>query len=184
METKSVLQKLNDLQNKTKLVSWHLIRYLNLFFNIFSMTITELKSSIKIEEVANFLGMHLNSQDKTTCPFHADKTPSLQFSKDKQIATCFSSNCTAGTMDVIDLVSKHENLSTHEAINWLTSNFSLQTNALPLKQKQMQTNFSPAKRKQILQELFAGFERSFIASKPARNYLEGRNIAHKRFRVG
>ncbi len=81
------------------------------------MTIPELKSQLKITEVAKSLGVVINGQDKACCPFHVDKPPSLQFSKDKQIATCFSSNCNAGTMDVIDLVEKHEKLSTHEAIN-------------------------------------------------------------------
>jgi DNA primase len=50
------------------------------------------------------------------CPFHDDKSPSLQFSKEKNICTCFSSKCNAGTMDIIGLTEKKLNLNTHEAI--------------------------------------------------------------------
>jgi DNA primase len=48
--------------------------------------------------------------------FHDDKTPSLQFSKEKNICTCFSSKCDAGSMDIIGLTEKKLMLNTHEAI--------------------------------------------------------------------
>jgi DNA primase len=78
------------------------------------MEITKIKSSLEITEVAKELGIEINLKTKKAlCPFHADKTPSLQFSKEKQIATCFSSNCNAGTMDVIGLTEKKLSLTTH-----------------------------------------------------------------------
>ncbi len=150
------------------------------------MTIQEIKQNLQITEVAKALGIQINSQDKACCPFHADKTPSLQFSKEKQIATCFSSNCDAGTMDVIDLVAKHEKLSTHEAINWLKQEFNLKTIQSPITKpmKTEEQNLSPENRIEILKGVFESFEKCFISSKPARNYLENRNIDHKRFRIG
>ncbi|WMJ75291.1 CHC2 zinc finger domain-containing protein [Cytophagaceae bacterium ABcell3] len=86
------------------------------------MEIKELKARLDIIEVAQNLGLSLDRQNKTRCPFHNDKTPSLQFSKEKQICTCFSSNCTAGTMDVISLTEKYLKVTTHEAIKWLKEN--------------------------------------------------------------
>jgi DNA primase len=80
------------------------------------MEINELKSSVSIIEVADRLGIQVNKQGKAHCPFHDDKTPSLQFSKEKNIATCFSSRCSAGTMDIIGLTEKYMKVNTHEAI--------------------------------------------------------------------
>lgn len=83
------------------------------------MTITELKNSIQITDVAEHLGIQIGKSDKACCLFHNDKTPSFQFSKEKQIVTCFSSNCDFGTKDVIGLTEKKLNLTTHQAINYL-----------------------------------------------------------------
>ncbi|MBI3141713.1 MAG: hypothetical protein HYZ16_02675 [Bacteroidetes bacterium] len=70
------------------------------------MDIQALKSRLDILEIAQSLGIRTDKNGKALCPFHNDKTPSLQFSREKQISTCFSSNCSAGTMDVVELVKK------------------------------------------------------------------------------
>jgi DNA primase len=80
------------------------------------MEIQDLKQQLTILEVADRLGIQVNKQGKAHCPFHDDKTPSLQFSKEKNIATCFSSRCNAGTMDIIGLTEKYMKVNTHEAI--------------------------------------------------------------------
>jgi len=49
------------------------------------MEITQIKSSLEITQVAAQLGISINPRTKRAlCPFHPDKTPSLQFSKEKQ----------------------------------------------------------------------------------------------------
>jgi DNA primase len=88
------------------------------------MEIQALKSHLDICEVAKRLGIKINKYHKALCPFHDDKRPSLQFDKEKQIATCFSGKCQAGTMDAINLVEKLQKLNTHEAILWLEKEFS------------------------------------------------------------
>jgi DNA primase len=84
--------------------------------NFFLMEIQDLKQHFTILDVADLLGIQVNKQGKAHCPFHEDKTPSLQFSKEKNIATCFSSRCSAGTMDIIGLTEKYMKINTHEAI--------------------------------------------------------------------
>ena len=84
------------------------------------MSITALKAKNEIIEVAQKLGIKVDPKSgKALCPFHNDKNPSLQFSKEKQIATCFSGNCSAGTMDVITLVEQYLKVSNVEAIKYL-----------------------------------------------------------------
>lgn len=80
------------------------------------MEIQDLKQQLTILEEADRLGIQLGKNGKTHCPFHDDKIPSLQFSKEKNIATCFSSRCSAGTMDIIGLTEKYLKINTHEAI--------------------------------------------------------------------
>jgi DNA primase len=80
------------------------------------MEISALKQQLTILEVADRLDIRVDKQGKALCPFHDDKTPSLQFSREKNICTCFSSKCSAGTMDIIGLTEKKLNLNTHEAI--------------------------------------------------------------------
>jgi len=81
---------------------------------------------------------------RANCPFHDDKTPSLQFSKEKQIATCFSSNCTAGTMDVISLVEKKLNLNTHQALLYLQQNIGISNGQPKTKSNKETTDYEKA----------------------------------------
>lgn len=84
------------------------------------MSLEDVKRANNILEVAERLGINVDPKSgKACCPFHNDKNPSLQFSKEKQIATCFSGNCDAGTMDVITLVQKKLNTDAIGALKWL-----------------------------------------------------------------
>jgi DNA primase len=79
------------------------------------MTLTELKSQVNIVSVMEKLGVQLDAKGKCKCPFHSDKNPSMQISQQKQIATCFSSNCDAGTMDILDVIGKKYQFNVHES---------------------------------------------------------------------
>jgi len=69
--------------------------------------------------VLHYYGLKPDKQSRLHCPFHEDKTPSLQVYYKTQTAYCFSSNCkTHGkSMDVIDFVMHQENATKAEAIN-------------------------------------------------------------------
>ncbi len=139
------------------------------------MDIAELKSRLSILAVANQLGIQVNKYRKALCPFHDDKRPSLQFSEDKQICTCFSSAC-AGTMDAISLVERKLNVTTHEAIKWLQQEFNI-TASTPQKAEPVKTEVNYAK-------LFKVFEGNFKKSEKAQNYLKGRSLIRAAHEVG
>lgn len=143
------------------------------------MEIKDIKSRVNILEVASHLGIKIDNKTKrANCPFHNDKTPSLQFSKEKQIATCFSSNCNAGTMDAISLTECYLKLSTHEALKYL-ADFAGATpiNNTP-KPQPMQD------RTEVLKKAFNHFTNSLVASNPAQQYLESRNLNYQLLTVG
>lgn len=132
------------------------------------MKIEVLKQRLDIYEVAERLGIEINRYHKAICPFHDDKRPSLQFSKEKQIATCFSGNCTAGTMDAINLVENRLSLSTKEAIAWLAKEFSI-TDASFIKDESSTPGVNYTK-------LFKVFESNLKKSKKAQEYLASRGL--------
>jgi len=135
------------------------------------MDIKTLKTQLDIYQVAERLNIPINKYHKALCPFHHDKTPSLQFSREKQIATCFSSNCTAGTMDVINLTEKKLSLSTHEAIKWLETEFNLQQGSTPVvgePQKPAPVNYA---------KLFKVFAANLKKSSKGKAYLKERGLS-------
>ena len=139
------------------------------------MTITELKNNIQITDVAEHLGINIGKSDKACCPFHNDKTPSFQFSKEKQIVTCFSSNCDFGTKDAIGLTEKKLNLTTHEAINYLKSNFRNHSFTVPVVQPKEEINFK---------KVFEQLESTILNSKVPKEYLEQRGLDYKQIQIG
>jgi hypothetical protein len=59
-----------------------------------------------------------DKQGRLLCPFHEDKTPSLQVYYKTHTCYCFSSNCKThgNALDVIDFIMHKENISKHEAL--------------------------------------------------------------------
>ncbi|MCP4442064.1 MAG: hypothetical protein GY810_24405, partial [Aureispira sp.] len=127
------------------------------------MTIQEIKSRINILELAFHLGIKVDPKTKKAlCPFHDDKNPSLQFSEKKQIVTCFSSRCDAGTMDVIKLTEKYLKKSTAEAIQYLKEYLGEPKKEIP--------NYA---------EMLKDMQRSYRASKLGREYAKSRNVQNE-----
>jgi DNA primase len=155
------------------------------------MEIHELKTRLSITEVAQKLGIQINRQGRANCPFHNDKTPSLQFSKEKNICTCFSTNCTAGTMDIISLTEKYKNITTHEALKYLSEIVGeSEASRTPSKNNQLgeQLKVKPINNKPTtIMNYPTDFEQmqsSFISSSTARNYAESRNLNWKALQIG
>ena len=137
------------------------------------MTIAELKSQLDILAVATHLGIAVDKHGKAHCPFHDDNTPSLQFSREKQIATCFSSNCTAGTMDVIALTEKKLGLTTPQALKYLSELAGLPATVKPPKATTTAPPVPPAP--DYVQD-FEMMQGSLLSSRTARDYLKLRGL--------
>ena len=72
------------------------------------MEIKEIKNKLLITDVLAFYGVEINKQNMAKCPFHADKTPSLQVYPRSNTFCCFSGNCKAGTGDQIQFIELKE----------------------------------------------------------------------------
>lgn len=138
------------------------------------MEISEIKSQLSIAIVLHYYGLKPDKNAKMCCPFHEDKTPSMQIYYKTQTAYCFSSNCkTHGkSMDVIDFIMHKENFSKHEAI------------------KKAEEILNPTSgnqkisREQFLGNMFTYFKNAITNSKPAKEYLEKRNLNNSILEIG
>jgi DNA primase len=143
------------------------------------MEISALKQQLTILEVADRLQITVDKQGKALCPFHDDKTPSLQFSKEKNIATCFSSKCDAGTIDIIGLTEKKLKLNTHEAImklkEWANQEMCHQMAMAHGKASNSKKKLTYPEIA-LLTKVFRYFENGLRTSKAGKEYLQSRSL--------
>ncbi|MFY0256495.1 toprim domain-containing protein [Chitinophaga sp. 30R24] len=141
------------------------------------MTIAEIKQQLTLSTVLQHYGLKPDKHLRLHCPFHDDKTPSLQVYYKTHTCYCFSSNCkTHGkALDVIDFVMYKEGCSKHEAIE---------------KCKELTGDISPIVLTfsrpgiSILGNMFTYFKNGVHNSKPAREYLTSRGLDHTLLEIG
>ena len=129
------------------------------------MEINEIKQRLTLAEVLKHYGLKPDKSLRLHCPFHEDKTPSLQIYYKTHTAYCFSSNCkTHGkSLDVIDFIMHKENISKHAAI------------------KQAETLIGGSDQQAISKEaflsnMFTYFKNAVHNSKPTQEYIQSRNL--------
>jgi DNA primase len=148
------------------------------------MEIQEIKSRLTLSDVLKHYNLKPDKNLRLNCPFHEDKTPSLQVYYKTHTAYCFSSNCkTHGkSIDVIDFILYKENCSKAEAINKAIEISGSPLN--PPKGDFTQTIDQSKKiikptisKEQFLQNMFTYFKNAVHNSKPAQEYLKSRNLS-------
>jgi DNA primase len=143
------------------------------------MEIAKIKEQLSIGQVLQHYQLKPNSRNKSgtgstymlNCPFHPDKTPSLQVYSQTNTVYCFSGNCkTHGrSLDVIDFIMHKDNLSKHEAI---------------LKAKELTGHTAPAtktapevlSRQAVISKVWQSSQKAFAASERARSYAASRGL--------
>lgn len=139
------------------------------------MEIAEIKQRLTLKEVLEHYGLKPDKQNRLNCPFHPDKTPSMQVYYKTQTAYCFSSNCpTHGkSLDVIDFIMHMEQTDKHRAI--LKAEELINGTASPVQK---------LTRVAVLTNMFTYFKNAVHNSKPAREYLESRGLDYGRTETG
>ncbi len=145
------------------------------------MEIQEIKQQLTMAEVIKHYGLKADKQARLKCPFHNDRTPSLQLYYKTQTAFCFSTNCqTHGkAIDVIDFILYYEKCSKHQAIKKAEQIINPGTTTTQA------TVPKPTNEKAMfLERMFTYFCNAVHNSKPAREYLEQRNLDFKKLASG
>ena len=137
------------------------------------MQIPDIKSRLTITQVLKHYHLEPDKNNRLLCPFHNDKTPSLQVYPQTGTWTCFSTNCQAGSGDVIDFIMHKEACSKHEAIE-KAKILAGAMGIAPTKGKQPEG--SEQSKDTTPEKLFASFLQSLARSPKALAYLEERGL--------
>ncbi len=149
------------------------------------MEINEIKSRLTLATVLNYYNLKPDKNLRLNCPFHEDKTPSLQVYYKTHTAYCFSSNCkTHGkSLDVIDFILHKENFTKAEAIQKAIELLG-GANETPVSNPS-QTPVKPiVGRETILQNMFTYFKNAVHNSRPAQEYIKQRGLDATKIEVG
>lgn len=141
------------------------------------MEIAAIKEQLPLSQVLSYYGLKPDKHLRLHCPFHEDKTPSLQVYYKTQSCYCFSSNCkTHGrSLDVIDFVMHKEGVSKHEAIMKCKTLIGGSAPAVAA---------TTASRQSILEQMFIYFKNAVYNSKPAQGYIQSRGLDATRLEIG
>jgi DNA primase len=147
------------------------------------MEIAEIKRQLTIEQVLGHYGLKPDRNGRLNCPFHADKTPSLQVYPKTNTYCCFSANCTAGTGDAIQFIQLKENLNKHEALVKAASLINGNPPA-PTGARLIIETAAPPEKIAVLAKAFKGFAKALPLTKKAVEYMQGRGLDYKLCEVG
>ena len=139
------------------------------------MEISEIKSKLSLSQVLDYYSLKPDKHLRLHCPFHDDKTPSLQVYYKTQTCYCFSSNCSTGgkSMDVIDFIMNKDKLSKHEAIKKAESMIS----------GTVEKSVSSS-RIAVLTKMYTYFSNAVTKSQPALDYLASRSLDKEKLAIG
>ncbi len=128
------------------------------------MEIKEIKQQLSIQTVLDYYGIKPDKNNMAKCPFHNDKTPSLQIYPKSNTYCCFSSNCIAGTGDQIQFIELQEKQGKHQAI---------------IKAKELL-----GIKMESLNDIFLKLKQNINKSPRAKQYIEERNLHIGKLEIG
>lgn len=145
------------------------------------MEISEIKQRLPLAGILDHYGLQ-SKNNMLLCPFHEDKTASLQVHLEKNFYKCHACGKTG---DVIQFVQDYEKLSKHEAIKKCKSlivQSPLPKNSVMLKTVSALTN--QAERTAFLTKMFLSFRKGLLSSNPAKDYCKRRALSYETLEIG
>jgi DNA primase len=148
------------------------------------MDIKEIKAQLTITQVLQHYGLKADRNNKLCCPFHDDKSPSLQIYPATNTYCCFSANCKAATGDAIQFIQLKENCTKHEALNKAASLINGNPIKIQPQAAKLIIETEPLEKIAVLTKLFKYFTKSLPLTKKAVDYTDSRAINYKLHEVG
>lgn len=145
------------------------------------MEINEIKQSLNILTVLNHYGLKPDRNKQIRCPFHDDKTPSLQVYEKTGTYNCFG--CGANG-DTIQFIQDFEKLNKHQAIEKAKTlcNGHTVNNTKPIIKMEIENQ---TERKEIITKAWEYFNQASKSnSKQLKDYLESRNLDPLKTEIG
>ena len=142
------------------------------------MTITEIKSRLTLQTVLHHYNLTPDKNHRLCCPWHDDKTPSLQLYPKTNTWTCFSSNCDAGSGDVIDFVMRMEKGTKHEALVKCKELIGSAPKVITTPKSKTKEISDDLSRIAVLSKFYNGRKNTFKRSEDARAYALSRGLPY------
>ena len=146
------------------------------------MEITDIKQNLSLAQVLEIYMIKPDKNNMVLCPFHEDSTPSLQVNLESNFYKCHACGKKG---DQIQWVQDYGNLTKHEAL--------LKCTAM-INEVEPVTNKPNIKIPEIVQvsetkilfleKMFSSFKNASSRSQPAKDYLQQRNLDHKKVDIG
>jgi DNA primase len=153
--------------------------------NLSTMEIIQIKENLSFTQILEHYDLKLNKNGMILCPFHEDKTPSLQVNLEKHYYKCHACGAKG---DQIQFVQDYEKLSKHEALlkcASLIGNDTLENHKV--ESYKVENPINQKEKILFLEKLYETFVKSAYLSAPAKAYLDTRNLLsllEKRGQVG
>jgi DNA primase len=149
------------------------------------MELNEIKALLSIGTVLEHYSLKPDKNHRLHCPFHPDKTPSLQIYPQTNTFCCFSSNCAASTGDQIQFIELMEKCTKHEALLRATSliNSNMPSTA-PQNPAKIFAEADFLEKAALMTKLFLYFKKSLPLTRKAVDYLETRAINYQAHEIG
>lgn len=148
------------------------------------MDLKDIKQQLTINQVLSHYSLKPDKNNRLLCPFHNDKTPSLQIYPATNTYCCFSSNCKAGTGDTIQFIQLKENCNKHEALIKATTLLNGNTTVPQQPAAKLFIETAPLEKIAVITKLFKCFAKALPLTKKAVDYLQGRAIDYKQHETG
>ncbi len=129
------------------------------------MEIAQIKAQLPIQTVLTHYNLTPDRNNRLCCPWHSDKTPSLQIYPKTNTWTCFSSKCEAGSGDAIEMIQQMEKCTKHEALKKAKDLLGHTT----IKKQE-------TKPQECLSEIFTKLKANYKRSSKAQVYAKSRMI--------
>ncbi|GAL87780.1 hypothetical protein MYP_5011 [Sporocytophaga myxococcoides] len=152
------------------------------------MEIPEIKESLAIGTVLEYYGLKPDKSHRLNCPFHEDKTPSMQVYHKTDTAYCFSANCTTHgrSLDVIEFIMYKEQCSKGEAINKAKSlaGQSSRPQSSKAVKPETETVKSNLARIAVLGKVMSEARHNLQRSSKGQAYCKERNLDYEKYEIG
>jgi DNA primase len=137
------------------------------------MEIHDIKNQLLIQTVLSHYNLTPDRNNRLCCPWHSDKTPSLQIYPKTNTWTCFSSKCDAGSGDTIEMIQRMEKCTKHEALKKAKDLLGHTTIKKEKTKPQENTSTSSV---EPLDEIFIKLKANYKRSPKAQAYAKNRMI--------
>ena len=141
------------------------------------MEIQDIKSNLTLSQILQHYGLKPKN-NMLNCPFHEDKTASLQVNLEKQFYKCHACGAKG---DQIQWVQDYEKITKHEAI---VKCEQLANNQEPVVWETKKTvEISQLQKTTFLEIMFKSFRKGLMNSQPAKDYCKKRNLDHTKLEI-